>query len=145
MLLTWQMAMGIWPYTTACHTQTFLWSNCCWIQVRCKHTQWHSRMQNRIWIINNNSGLAQIALCGSKTICVFRSLWDRQFQQGRLYSSDAGCTDSCWDPRWSGGGTTTVETGWRQRTLQTGKHAHADTLFPCLMTISGFALLYCAL
>lgn len=53
-------------------------------------------------------------------ICVFRAMWDGQCEQGRLHSSDARCADGRWDPRWSGGDPTTVETGWHQCMLQTG-------------------------
>lgn len=53
-------------------------------------------------------------------ICVFRAMWDGQCEQGRLHSGDARCADGRWDPWWSGGDPTTVETGWHQCMLQTG-------------------------
>lgn len=76
-------------------------------------------------------------------ICVFRAMWDGQCEQGRLYSSDARCADGRWDPRWSGGDPTTVETGWHQCMLQTGIYIylHRHTSSPEFIDSNDF--LYC--
>lgn len=78
-------------------------------------------------------------------LCVFRSMRDRQCEQGGLYASDARCTDGCWELWWPGGGATTVETRWRQRMLQTGnEYACTNSSGPLnSLIIKGLVVLCC--